>query len=125
MKISELERDMFVEYRDVTLTSLFEEFTRLQIPQKLVGTKTNWHRDCMGRDVEPGNIVGFTTTGSSCVVKSAVLIGFTPNGYRILSFNDYSAQYHPSLARNFLVTNSIILVKETKADIVSNALWLS
>lgn len=64
---------------------------KLSIPDILVG-KNKPRLDAINREVKPGDLVAYSINSRSVYV--AVVVGFTPEGFRLMSFDRYDGSLY-------------------------------
>lgn len=90
----------------------------INIPMVLVTPKFT-KPDSMGNEINPGDIVAFTTTGKSPGSQVGILLGFTEQGYRVLPFQ--TSRNNPdwrTLSRSPYTPYDVWLVKSKGAVII-------
>lgn len=116
MTLSELSYVVHERYRDLNIQAYLYGDYMLEIPSKLIGKKLELHRDVIGQDVKAGDVVSFSNGRD---VNTGILIGFTPNGFRIMQFNRFQAYYKDACKLYTIgVWRSVALVKALNPVIV-------
>lgn len=82
MSITKSSKDFYNKYEGLRVQDVLEDVA-LVIPSKLATPKNKAREDVIGREVAPGDLVGISR-GNDLTV--ALLVGFTPEGFRVMPF---------------------------------------
>lgn len=109
MSIKTSYSDFYKKYSNLRSDKYLTGNIKLEIPAELFGKKTEG-KDLLNQTVKPGDMVAYCIGNS---LYSAVLIGFTDEGFRLAPFSRYKS--YPTISSASLARPDIILVKTIEA----------
>lgn len=90
----------------------------VDIPSELV-TPNNTKLDSMGNEIQPGDLVACHRVGGGSTSSNvAILLGFTPNGYRVVPFYTSPIAENRILCSHMISPPVVFLVKSKSSPIV-------
>lgn len=107
MSITKFSRVFFEQYQGMRVQDVLHDIP-LIIPAALVTPKNKAREDVICREVAPGDLVGISR-GNALTI--ALLVGFTPEGFRVMPFQYNYQSKTTGLLRNHVYSEpSVILV---------------
>ena len=117
MSIKSAYADFFEEHQGLSFQHYIDG-SKVHIDEELVGKKDTGF-DQMGRKLSPGDLVAYSKYNDGTVLRTAILLGFTNDGYRLASFAMYNSNGPRSFEkRNVLsdmaTSSYVLLIKAMK-----------
>lgn len=107
MSITKSSKVFFEQYQGMRVQDVLHDIP-LIIPAALATPKNKARKDAIGRTVSPGDLVGISR-GNDLIV--ALLVGFTPEGFRVMPFyRNYNSQQSSTINNTVYSEPRVILV---------------
>lgn len=110
MSISKAAEEFYNQHQGLRVQDVLED-VQLVIPSALVTPKNKPREDVIGREVSPGDLVGVSCGN---YLKVALLVGFTPEGFRVMPFSyNWKSKISSDLQEHAHSESRVILVHKS------------